>query len=486
MSSAANDIMDNSALENDAKIPAKNNNNSVVPLNVTPAKSNTSNNLHPLETEVFVVYGHGQLGYMLSDRIRTFGFEIHHLSHSQELPKDASIVINAIPHQHQHRTIKKQRENGYTGIIIDTSQQATILDSEVNNDKNVTGKNTISDPNNKQSCGFAKAFGDVSSYDLAELDRQRKVSFTVASSWQVFEKIAHLQRLMNIEPVMYSTKSKNYQEFITKRYTRYFPRSTPALIYGATVLLFTIIYQFIRATPIAGGGALYEDILLHELHNCFAWSAVWVLSAVFLLGGLAKLRTKPLEGCIGRILVPLLNARKQLGLIGCSFAFIHILMVVILFSPYRYSSFYAKNDDGTTNNAVMLWHGQVIITAGVFAAACMLPIVISSFSGQWTRDEWQCLQLYFGLAMLMFATVHVTIIGMEGEILGQDDVWYLDNWKYPFPASHSYMPSAEILCGAALFFTLGVRLFVYCKGRWFSLPRDGRLQGYANAKMTVA
>ena len=164
MSSAANDIMDNSALENDAKIPAKNNNNSVVPLNVTPAKSNTSNNLHPLETEVFVVYGHGQLGYMLSDRIRTFGFEIHHLSHSQELPKDASIVINAIPHQHQHRTIKKQRENGYTGIIIDTSQQATILDSEVNNDKNVTGKNTISDPNNKQSCGFAKAFGDVSSY----------------------------------------------------------------------------------------------------------------------------------------------------------------------------------------------------------------------------------------------------------------------------------------------------------------------------------
>jgi len=137
----------------------------------------------------------------------------------------------------------------------------------------------------------------------------------------------------------------------------------------------------------------------------------------------------------------------------------------------------------------MKWHGQLIITAGVFAAASMLPIVVSSFSGQWTRDEWWCLQLVFGLIMLMFATVHVTLIGMEGEILGRDDVWYLDNWKYPFPKSHNYMPSAEILCGAALFLTLGVRLFVFLRGRYTlcgGLPKDGRLQNYANSKLTIA
>ena len=292
--------------------------------------------------------------------------------------------------------------------------------------------------------------------------------------------------MMNIEPVMYSTKSKNYQEFITKRYTRYFPRSKPAIIYGAVVLIFTIIYQFLRSTPIMKGGAKYEDILLHELHNCFAWSAVWVLSAVFLLGGIAKLRTKPLEGLAGKILVPLLNSRKQLGLIGCTYAFVHILMVLLLFSPFRYSSFYFDNEDGTKDYLNMKWHGQIIITAGVFAATCMLPIVVSSFSGQWTRDEWQCLQLFFGLAVLSFAAIHVTLIGMEGEILGQSDVWYLDNWKYPFPASHNYLPSAEILCGAALFLTLGIRLLVFLKGKFSSLPKDGRLQNYANAKLTVA
>jgi len=284
-------------------------------------------NTHPLHNEVFVVFGHGQLGYMLADRIRTFGFTVHHLSHKQELPKSTTIVFNCIPAKYQHAQIKKLRgELAFTGVIVDTSQKALILDSEVGKGANY---------------GFAKAFGDVSSYDLAELDRQRKVSFTVASSWSVFQKIAHLQRMMNIEPVMYSSQAKNYQDFILKRYTRFFPRSKPAIIYGAVVLIFTIIYQFLRSTEIMNGGALYEDILLHELHNCFAWSAVWVLSAVFLLGGLAKLRTKPLTGLAGKILIPLLNARKQLGLIGCTFAFIHILMVMVLFSPHRYSSFYS-------------------------------------------------------------------------------------------------------------------------------------------------
>merc|ERR1711976_378055 len=401
-------------------------------------------NTHPLHNEVFVVFGHGQLGYMLADRIRTFGFTVHHLSHKQELPKSTTIVFNCIPAKYQHAQIKKLRgELAFTGVIVDTSQKALILDSEVGKGANY---------------GFAKAFGDVSSYGLAELDRQRKVSFTVALNWKVFEKISILQKMMNIEPVMYSTKSKNFQEFILKRYTRYFPRSKPALIYGFSVLFFTMAYQFVRSTPIMNGGALYEDILLHELHNCFAWSAVWVLSAVFLLGGIAKPRARPLQGLAGKILIPLLNSRKQLGLIGCTFAFIHILMVLLLFSPHRYSSFYFDNGKFSE----MKWHGQVIITTGVFAAASMLPIVISSFSGQWTRDEWQCLQLFFGLAMLCFVTIHVSLIGFEGLILGKDDVWYLDNWLHPFPASHNYMPSAEILCGAALLLTLGIRLFVFC------------------------
>ena len=57
---------------------------------------------HPLDNEVFVVIGHGQLGYMLADRIRTFGLKIHHLSHKDKIPSDATLIFNCIPARHQH------------------------------------------------------------------------------------------------------------------------------------------------------------------------------------------------------------------------------------------------------------------------------------------------------------------------------------------------------------------------------------------------
>ena len=142
--------------------------------------------------ENIVVIGHGQLGYSLFDRLDTFSFQVSHLSHGDSLPEKTTLAFFCVPAKFMHKLIQRHRRAGYRGVIVDTSQKAEILPEEVG--KIATGSTNLAlipdsekfekvlENSTKNFFGYAKSFGDVSAYDIVELDRESKVTFTVASS----------------------------------------------------------------------------------------------------------------------------------------------------------------------------------------------------------------------------------------------------------------------------------------------------------------
>ena len=240
------------------------------------------------------------------------------------------------------------------------------------------------------------------------------------------------------------------------------------ILYGLTILAVCYLYEFTVKTPAFGvGGGSYDSMIVSQGNLVFGWAAVWCLTGTFILGSIAKLLPKPLKF---RPLVSLLNSRKALGLIGCLYACIHMCEQFVFFNPHMYGSYYYKNDDGSRSTTNMMWWGQLVILFGILSMIAMIPMVISSFSGSYTRREWYVVQSLSGLIMMLFSIGHVTILGLPPTKSG---------WRDLFSSRSHGWPASTIYSALALYLAVFLRLVVFVVRK--CLPRDGRLQNYSSA-----
>ena len=315
--------------------------------------------------EEIAVVGHGQFGYTVFNRFINSGITASHLTHKGKIPKKITILINCVPSKHQHKLLQSQRDSGFPGIVVDTSQTSIKPNSNAVSPTPLFFKDEF----------YAKAFGDLSSYDFAEINRQAKQTFIYAKSPKVFNKIASITKLMNIEPVFVNPKTKNLEKVLTERYNRNFPNSLTASIFSGIVFIIAYSYMFVRAVPPVGHHN-FDDMIMHELQNVCAWVSVTLFSACFVLGSIGKLLPKPIRS---RTFINLLNSRAQIGLYAAAFAFLHVLMMVVEFNESSYGKYYYQDSNA------MQWWAQLIILFGALASLFIIPMVISSFSGQWSR-----------------------------------------------------------------------------------------------------
>lgn len=397
--------------------------------------------------EKIAIVGHGQFGYTLFNRLFNSGISTFHLNHKDKIPEKITIIINCVPAKHQHKLLQSQRDSGFSGIVIDTSQTSIKPTSNTISPTQLFLKDEF----------YAKAFGDLSSYDFAVINRQAKQTFIYAKSAKVFNTIASITKLMNIEPVFVSPKTKNLEMLLNERYNRNFPNSLTASIFSGIVFIIAYTYMFVRAVPPVGNHN-FDDMIMHELQNVCAWVSVTLFSSCFVLGSIGKLLPKPIGS---RIFISLLNSRAQIGLYAAAFAFLHVLMMVVEFNESSYGKYYYPDSND------MQWWAQLIILFGALASLFIIPMVISSFSGQWSRKEWFLLQPICGFFVIIFAGSHVTIIGLPPN---------KDGWRDLFGGSG--MPSPSFFAGLACYLAIGFRVLVFVVGKCCGLPKDKGLQGY--------
>ena len=394
-----------------------------------------------------VVIGHGQFGYTLFDRLTNLGINTFHLSHNQKIPTNIDIVFNCVPAKFQKSLIESQREDGsidQNTIIVDTSQK--VCSSALKDEKT----------------NYAKAFGDISAYDLAEINRQSKQSFVYAKTSDDFNKIAALAKMINIEAIYISPRTRNLSKVLSTRYDRNFPNSLCASIFSGIVFLLCYAYMFIRACPPLGHHN-FDDMIMHEFSNICAWVSITLFSAVFVFGSCARFMSKPLKS---KTLIKLLNARAQIGLYAAAFAFIHVLCIIIEFQPSMFHRYFY--DD--SNN--MQWWAQLELVFGVLASLFIIPMVISSFSGQWSRKEWFILQPVCGFLVLIFAGSHVTIVGVPPNKSGWRDLF----------GGPGHLPSPSFWSALAAYLAIFLKLVTFLYDKSCGLPKDMGLQGYMEVK----
>ena len=415
----------------------------------------------------------------LYNRLDALNFQVTHLSHNDDLPKGAFMVISCVPAVFQLSMIEKFRNDGFEGIYVDTSQEAEIPDSELPFEarsdlglKNDAFELKEKEIKSKICHGYIKSFGDVSAFDITELDRPLKTTFSVSSSYETFKIIAKIQKLMNFNPVLYSCNNKNFRNFIFSRYNRCFPRSLFGTIYGFIVFVICFLYQMFRKTPFpfGNGHSNYGNLMVSIGNTTFAWASVWCLAGVYIFGCIAKLFPVFLKS---NLLINLLNSRKQLGLIGALFGAVHLLMMMTIYSPMEFSSYYEKDEEtGEHSLTHMLPHGQAIIMFGVFTTVALIALTISSFAGEYSRKEWYWAQSFLGLLVLLFAASHVTAIGLPPKSVKS-------GWRDLFPSKSNGWPSASIFCALALYLAIFLRFIVFVFELFGKKWKQGEVKKYS-------
>ena len=106
-------------------------------------------------------------------------------------------------------------------------------------------------------------------------------------------------------------------------------------------------------------------------------------------------------------------------------------------------------EDGTLHQ-----FGEWSMLFGVLGLGALLPVIQSSVSGgQFSYKEWYITQFVFGMVCIVFALVHVIVMGNPPGTRG----WL----AIGDPDSHSGMPSITFMSSIAALFCVFVRLVVW-------------------------
>merc|ERR1712228_417149 len=209
-------------------------------------------------------------------------------------------------------------------------------------------------------------------------------------------------------------------------------------------------------------------MILHEMQKCCGWVAVTLFSSIFILGDIGKLCKKPLNS---KVFVNLLNARAQIGLTAAAFAFLHVILLISEFDSNSFHKYYYKDEEGN-NTYDMQWWAQLLILFGALAGLFTLPMVISSFTGQWSRKEWMVMQPVCGFLVLVFAGCHVAILGNKPYKLAKGKGW-------PGIFINGKLPGITFFAGIACYSAILLRIVTLTAGRFCGwVEKRGGLQGY--------
>ncbi|MBI2145038.1 hypothetical protein HYU18_01810, partial [Candidatus Woesearchaeota archaeon] len=100
-----------------------------------------------------------------------------------------------------------------------------------------------------------------------------------------------------------------------------------SLVAFIAALAYAVVrYHVIKGVP-------WDDFPLYILNKAVSLAAVFLIAMSYEFGPLARF--------LPRVFVPLLPARKYLGLLGFGLAAVHAVMSLLLFSPAYYPKFFS-------------------------------------------------------------------------------------------------------------------------------------------------
>lgn len=185
-------------------------------------------------------------------------------------------------------------------------------------------------------------------------------------------------------------------------------------------------YHVIKGVP-------WDNFPLYILNKAVSLAAVFLIAMSYEFGPLARF--------LPRVFVPLLPARKYLGLLGFGLAAVHAVMSLLLFSPAYYPKFFS--DGGKLNLT-----GELSMLFGILAFFIFFAVALASIpsiGAALDERKWKAVQRagYLALALVL---LHVFVMGIEG-------------WLKPSGWPGGLLP-ISLVASVVIAFTLLVRIAV--------------------------
>ncbi len=165
-----------------------------------------------------------------------------------------------------------------------------------------------------------------------------------------------------------------------------------------TALLFLLFYSYALLRYHFGKGLGQEEILF-VLNKAFAWTAGTCFAFTLLP-----------KKCFPNTV----SYRKQFGLVGYSFSFLHITANIILINATNYPLLFDANK--------LNFHGWQLIILGILTISCFsLPLIATII-----KQPAGSLLYKFGKIGVFTSIIHVSIVGIHG--------WFTPlEWPYYLP-----------------------------------------------------
>jgi predicted dinucleotide-binding enzyme/DMSO/TMAO reductase YedYZ heme-binding membrane subunit len=393
--------------------------------------------------------GHGPFGSALVALLQRYYFKVVHLSHlsGEDETGALDMIFLAIPARHVVSTTESTL-GAFGGIIVDCAGSCPTAAA-------LSGVLTRTVLTHRR---YVKAMGDLSVYDLLADDVQLTYNQGRTLLCGVYEEDCHavseLLEAAQLQPR--SVGPLTNMQKIEDKYKRLFPGWGTAILITAGTWFFCMLYALSRYLGSWCCGS-YDNsrapmYLFNKVH---CWSGLWILSLTYFLGGVGKVLR---EDQTPRWLVGLLNIRKQFGLCGVWLIVMHAIVSMLIFNQSYYGKFH--KEDGTLQE----W-AEWSLFFGVLAFMILLPTVVTSFVGSYTFREWRCAQFHLGMLTLVFAVIHVVVMGNP---TGKD------GWKaVGDSAVHKGMPSITFMSSVPVLFTIAFRMFTEMIPARF-LPKPGK------------
>ena len=163
-----------------------------------------------------------------------------------------------------------------------------------------------------------------------------------------------------------------------------------------------------------------------------AWTAIWLLALSLLPGTLTKLvkRIYGPQKNVNAVLLWGIGIRKNLGLLGLYFLFIHVCMMLLLYNSSYYNHIFGRR--GKTMDS---WRYEWTMFMAVISTSFFIIVGISSLPGvalKMNKAQWQAI---FGILVwwaLVTGLLHVIFLG--------GDDWDEDESSSPYAWARGMPP----------------------------------------------
>lgn len=273
-----------------------------------------------------------------------------------------------------------------------------------------------------------KAFNIISAYALEnDYNTSSRQVFIASNNEVASETVSNIARNMNFTPVEFGALIGARR--IEKHPLRLYPDWRGPCGFATAVFniwfLYLVYIYYIEKTAYE-----WEQIFVKVLNKAICMTGITTLSVTYLASSIAAIfqlyyGTKHIR--FSRWLDKWLKSRKQLGLVSFTLISIHVIMSVLIMSPTYLRSWYHSTKISVPHNLSqtyefqninwMTWKGEAACMTGIlsfvllcFICATTIPSVMDALNWR----EWRFVQSKIGHVALLFAIIHVLVMGIPG------------------------------------------------------------------------